>query len=155
MRRLAACLLLPALLLTGCLERRLQITSEPPGALVWVNDMELGRTPLEADFTFYGNYDVRVRLDGYEPIQQRMTADQPLYEYPPFDLVAMAIPADFENVVKWHFDLKPALEKAEPTADFEKALIERAHATRDQLTEPATAEPAAKPSTEPPATPPK
>ncbi len=75
-------------------------TSEPPGRLVWVNDVELGRTPVEADFTFYGHYDVRAST-ATSP-SSRMDAPQPFYEYPPFDLVAMAIPADFENVVKWH-----------------------------------------------------
>ncbi|MCC6676711.1 MAG: PEGA domain-containing protein [Phycisphaerales bacterium] len=122
-----------AAVLPGCLERRLSITSEPPGALVWVNDVELGRTPVEADFTFYGEYDVRLQLDGYEPIQKRMTASQPLHEYPPFDLVAGALPVDFENVVKWHFDLQPALEQSQTPEEFEKGLLERARGTREKL----------------------
>lgn len=121
------------LALPGCLERRLSITSEPPGALVWVNDVELGRTPVEADFTFYGEYDVRLSLEGYEPLHQQMTASQPLYEFPPFDLVAGALPVDFENTVKWHFDLRPALEKTQAGEEFEKGLTERARSLRDRL----------------------
>lgn len=124
-----------ALVLPGCLERRLSITSEPPGALVWVNDVELGRTPVEADFVYYGEYDVRVQLEGYEPIQKRVTASQPLYEYPPIDLVAGALPVDFENIVKWHFDLQPALEQSQTPEEFERGLLERARGTREQLIE--------------------
>ena len=121
------------LALPGCLERRLSITSEPPGALVWVNDVELGRTPVEADFTFYGEYDVRISLEGYEPIHKQMTAPQPIQEYPPFDLVAGALPVDFENVVKWHFDLQPALEKSEDSKAFENNLMDRARGLRERL----------------------
>ncbi|MFB3120043.1 MAG: PEGA domain-containing protein [Stenotrophomonas maltophilia] len=40
------------------------ITSEPPGALVWLNDREIGRTPVDVDFEFYGRYDVRLHLPG-------------------------------------------------------------------------------------------
>lgn len=137
--------------LSGCLERRLSITSEPPGALVWVNDVELGRTPVEADFVFYGEYDVRVQLDGYEPIQQRITAPQPLYEYPPIDLFAGALPVDFENVVKWHFDLVPSLETSQTPEEFEKGLLERARGVREQINDP-SAPPAVEPP-EPPAQP--
>jgi len=122
-----------AAVLPGCLERRLSITSEPPGALVWVNDVELGRTPVEADFVFYGEYDVRLSLEGYEPVHRQMTAPQPLHEYPPFDLVAGALPVDFENVVKWHFDLQPALERSQTPQEFEKGLLERARGTREKL----------------------
>lgn len=130
-----------AAVLPGCLERRLNITSEPPGALVWVNDVELGRTPVEADFTFYGEYDVRVQLEGYEPIRRQMTASQPMYEYPPFDLVAGALPVDFENVVKWHFDLQPSLENTQTPEEFEKGLLERARGTREKLAPPEEAKP--------------
>lgn len=135
-----------AAVLPGCLERRLSITSEPPGALVWVNDVELGRTPVEADFTFYGEYDVRVRLEGYEPIQRQMTASQPLYEYPPIDLVAGALPVDFENTVRWHFDLEPSLEKRQTAEEFEKGLLERARGVREQLGPAETAVPAPEPT---------
>lgn len=135
--------------LTGCLERRLSITSEPPGALVWVNDVELGRTPVEADFLFYGEYDVRVQLDGYEPIQKQITASQPLYEYPPIDLFAGALPVDFENVVRWHFDLTPSLETTQAPAEFQRDLLERARAVREKIAD--GAPPEAAPSGDAPA----
>ena len=51
--------------LTGCIERTISITSEPSGALVHLNDDEVGRTPLTVPFTFYGVYDVRVE---HEPV---------------------------------------------------------------------------------------
>ena len=56
---------------TGCLKRTISVTTEPPGALVWINDVEVGRTPLETDFTFYGIYDVRLRREGWNQQQHK------------------------------------------------------------------------------------
>lgn len=127
----AAC----AATLTGCLERRLLITSDPPGAAVSINDVDLGRTPVEADFTFYGEYDVQVLMDGYEPIREKRKISAPLYEYPPFDLAASAIPADIENNVKWHYVLSPALEVSQTKEEFEAGLLDRARSARGALGE--------------------
>jgi hypothetical protein len=119
--------------LAGCLERRVHVESDPPGALVTINDVEIGRTPVEADFTYYGEYDVRLDLDGYEPLRTRARADTPIYEYPPFDLVATAMPAKIENVVRWHFKLEKALEDRQSPEEFEKNLLERANTVRQQM----------------------
>lgn len=119
--------------LGGCLERTIQVTSDPPGALVWVNDVEIGRTPCEAEFTYYGTYDVRLRLDGYEPISTTAEADEPLYEYPPFDLGATVLPWTVHNVVKWHFAMEPALEKSLPPDEFRSGLLDRAHEIRTRI----------------------
>ncbi len=48
----------------GCVERTITITSDPPYALVWLNDEEIGRTPVTVPFTFYGKYDVRLIHEG-------------------------------------------------------------------------------------------
>lgn len=56
-----------AVSLAGCVERTISITSDPSGALVFLNDEEIGRTPCEASFLHYGTYDVRIVKDGYEP----------------------------------------------------------------------------------------
>src|SRR5688500_11766935 len=98
--------------LTGCLERTISISSEPARALVWLNDVEVGRTPLEVDFTFYGTYDVRLDLDGYEPIVTSRTTKAPIYEYPGLDLLAEAVPTTIETNIRWHFALRPTLEAA-------------------------------------------
>lgn len=126
-----------ALACGGCLERRVSITTEPSGALVYANDVELGRTPLEADFTYYGKYDVRVEMEGYEPLRTRAAANAPIYEMPPFDLAAMAIPADIETVIRWHFVLQPAAESQGDPREIEEGLMERARELRGMLGEPA------------------
>lgn len=129
----ATCALVLAL--GGCSQRIIKITSEPSGALVTVNDIQLGRTPLETEFTYYGDYDVQVRKDGFEPLRTKATAWTPIYERPPLDLATSPIP--YESVVKWHFKLQPTLESTEPKQQFEDGLITRAKSLRDQVDEPA------------------
>lgn len=121
--------------LSGCLSRRVSITSEPSGATVWMNDVEVGRTPVEAAFLYYGSYDVRVELAGYEPLRTKARARTPLYEYMPVDLAANAVPGA-ESVVKWHFVLEPALERSLSKEALEAGLMERANALRGRTAEP-------------------
>jgi hypothetical protein len=138
---LTLALLASAAALTGCLQRTLTITSTPPGALVWVNDIEVGTTPLDIDFTYYGGYDVRVRREGYEPVSEKKKLKAPLREAPVVDLVAEAIPINFHNRVEWHFELTPMAENVDPAAS-ERDLIARASDLRAQIP------PAAAPSPE-------
>jgi len=126
-------MLAPLALCAGCLDRTLVITSEPPGASVTVNDVEVGRTPVEASFTYYGTYDVLLTLEGFEPLRTRATATAPVYEYPPVDLIAEAVPARIRNQVKWHFALQPSPEASVPTTRLEADVADRARALRERL----------------------
>ncbi|MFO0833017.1 MAG: PEGA domain-containing protein [Phycisphaerales bacterium] len=122
--------LLSALLLNGCATRTIEVTSDPPGATVVANDVELGRTPLSADFTYYGSYDVLVTKPGYEPLRTVATARAPFYEYPPVDLAAA--PVSPHTTIYWHFTLSPSLESTQPKEQLESDLITRARALRDK-----------------------
>lgn len=61
---LILCIVLFAPALTGCVERLITVRSQPPGALVHLNDEEIGRTPVTVPFKFYGTYDVRLEHEG-------------------------------------------------------------------------------------------
>jgi hypothetical protein len=117
-------------LASGCSTRTIAITSEPPGAIVWLNDVEVGRTPLEADFQHYGDYDVRLRLEGYVPIATHRVAQTPVQEVPPLDLLLAWMPN--KNVVRWDFVLDPLPEAADRPA-AEKGVLDRAKAFRESM----------------------
>lgn len=117
----------------GCVERRIEITSEPAGALVWVNDQQVGRTPTQASFLYHGVYDVRLQLDGFEPLVTEAEASPPLYEHAPLDLFAEMAPARIQNVQKWHFVLEPSLESTLSREELEAGLLERAGVMRGEL----------------------
>jgi PEGA domain len=116
---------------SGCVERKIRVTSEPPGARVWLNDQHIGTTPVDTRFTFYGGYDVRVELSGYEPVNELRQAKAPLHEYPGIDLVAHAIPHKFDTLIEWHFDLEQVPEASDPESAREN-LLDRAADLREQ-----------------------
>ena len=42
--------------ISGCVDRRFVIESDPPGAIVYLNDKWVGPTPVDQSFTYYGKY---------------------------------------------------------------------------------------------------
>lgn len=124
---------LALLALAGCVERRIEITSEPSGALVWLNDQQVGRTPTQAAFLYHGVYDIRVELEGFEPLRTEAKAKAPLYENAPLDLFAEALPMRIDNVQRWHFVLEPSLESTLGREELEGDLLTRAAAMRGEL----------------------
>jgi len=62
----AAVLLLAGIgLISGCVERRYTIRSDPPGATVVVNGEEIGPAPASKSFVYYGDREITLMLDGY------------------------------------------------------------------------------------------
>jgi len=86
--------LILAALAGGCVQRRMTIRSDPPGALVYVDDYQLGTTPVSHDFVYYGTRKIRLVKDGYETLTVRQPFPVPWYEYFPLDFVS-------ENIVPW------------------------------------------------------
>ena len=113
-----------ASLLTGCgtNRRTLVITSDPSGALVYVNDVQMGTTPLEADFTWFGVYEVRLSKPGYEPLVTTGEA-RPRCTTSPSSTSSRRSPRVRETTVRWHYTLTPSVEDDE-------ALLERARGRR-------------------------
>jgi hypothetical protein len=78
----------------GCVQRRMTIRSNPPGALVYVDDYELGTTPVSHDFVYYGTRKVKLVKDGYETLTVRQPFPLPWYQIFPLDFVT-------ENLIPW------------------------------------------------------
>ena len=110
----------------GCVRRTIEITSTPSDALVWVNTREVGRTPVDFEFTYEGRYDIRLEHAGSEPLVTSAATDPPFWDLPGPDFFAEIAPFEINRRVTWHFELKP-LE------DDPDALSARAAAMRDRL----------------------
>ena len=83
--------LLAAGLLTGCVQRRMTIRSNPPGALVYVDDYQVGTTPVSTDFVYYGTRKIRLIKDGYETLTVRQPFPVPWYQVFPLDFVTETV----------------------------------------------------------------
>lgn len=90
MRGAVAALLLLMPIVSGCVERRFTVVSDPPGAMLVVNRQEVGPTPvtLPTQATlFYGDYDFMLFKDGYEPLLVKQPIVAPWWQWFPFDLI--------------------------------------------------------------------
>ncbi len=78
-------LLLAVCSLSGCMHRRMTIRSNPPGAMVYVDDRQIGVTPCSTGFTYYGTRQFRLEKDGYETLVVKRSLNAPWYQIPPLD----------------------------------------------------------------------
>ncbi len=117
----------PLVLQLGCVRRTMTITTAPEGAMVRLNDQDIGRTPVTVDFTWYGDYELIFEKDGYETVQTHRRLDTPWYQVPPIDLVAEAfVPYTIHDHHDIHEELAPATQ---PTNE---ELVGRAREFRDR-----------------------
>jgi hypothetical protein len=63
----------------------LTINSNPPGALVRIDDEDIGQTPVSVPFTYYGTRKVQLIRPGYETLTVLQRIKAPWYEYPGID----------------------------------------------------------------------
>ena len=127
----------------GCVERTLTITSTPPGALVTLNDIEVGRTPLSKDFTWYGTFDAQVRKEGYQTLNTQTPVIAPIWQWMPIDLIAELVPLRLHDVHEVNYTLKPISDQQiDP-----EAIVQRAQGLRERLESSRLPAPATKPAT--------
>ncbi|HEY2584319.1 MAG TPA: PEGA domain-containing protein [Tepidisphaeraceae bacterium] len=143
MRRVLAGMLSLLLFLDlgGCVERTLTVQTTPPGALVTMNDQEIGRAPVARPFLWYGYFDVQVRKEGYQTLQTTTPVIAPWWQWIPFDLVAEILPFKFEDPHTVSYTLAPQSHaQVDPGSiiDRGQALQELLESSRLPQTQPAT-----------------
>lgn len=89
--------ILAAAFIGGCVEREWTITSEPEGAVVYVSGVEKGRTPVTFEFTWYGDYEVVLRKEGYETLTTNAKIDPPWFEWPGIDFFSEIAPWTYHD----------------------------------------------------------
>ena len=112
---------------TGCVRRTLTIETEPQGAMVFLNDQEVGVTPVSTDFTWYGDYDVVLRKDGFETLHTQVMVKTPWYQVPPIDFFADVLwPWQIHDQHFARFTLNPWV------APEQEQVVQRAKELRDR-----------------------
>ena len=103
------------------------IRSNPPGAVVYVDDYEIGTTPVSTNFTYYGTRKLRLVKNGYETLTVMQPVSVPWYQYVPVDFVAEnLVPGDIRDNRTFDFQLVPQV--VAPT----EQLLDRAEGLRRQ-----------------------
>ena len=72
----------------GCVQRRMTIRTNPPGALVYVDNYEIGTTPVSTDFIYYGRRRIRLVKEGFETVTIEQPIPAPWYQWFPLDFVS-------------------------------------------------------------------
>ncbi len=113
---------------SGCVERELTINTQPQGAVVTLNDEEIGTSPVTVSFNWYGDYCVRISKEGYETLNTHRELKGPWYDKFPFDFFAQIVsPKRTVDKYEWTFTLE---EKKQINP---QELVEKAQRLRSQL----------------------
>ncbi|MBN1422300.1 MAG: PEGA domain-containing protein [Planctomycetes bacterium] len=119
-----------AMLACGCVERWIQVRSEPPGATVYLDGREAGTTPARIPFSFYGGHEILLRRTGYRSVAEMVTTRAPWYEYFPIDFFAENLwPGTIADEHRFSYALAP-LPEAGPE---EEGAAEKARRLRERL----------------------
>lgn len=119
-------------LLCGCVERQLTVNTVPPGAVVVLNDEEIGVSPVTVAFNWYGDYKVRVSKEGFETLNTHRMLEAPLHDKFPFDFFCGVLwPRTIEDDYEWSFELKAY--EAPDREDLIKAAMEMRRLSVEEL----------------------
>lgn len=131
-------------LLAGCAtERKLIVTSTPPGALVRLDDTVVGSTPYEIAFDAYGTRRITLYKQGYATTSQQVVIDSPWYLTFPVDIVTeVLLPFGWKDIRR--VDITLPQDQGPVTRPDLAAVLRRAESLR--LAEPS----GPRPSTIPP-----
>src|SRR5262249_48875453 len=123
----ATLILVIALSATGCVRRRLNVRTNPPGALVYVDNQQIGTTPCSVDFTYYGTREIRLVKPGFETLTVNQPIPTPWYQIPPIDFASeILVPTQIYDHRTVAFNLQPQI--IVPTDQ----LIDRANQLRQE-----------------------
>jgi hypothetical protein len=115
-RLLHLTLLFLLLLQAGCVYRRMTIMSDPPGARVFVNNIEVGTTPCDVPTNLYldqGKYKFTLFKDGFEPREVIQPVPAKPYEWFGVDLVTEVLsPFPHHDRRIFTYQLLPIQEKS-------------------------------------------
>ncbi len=102
-------------LISGCVERRYTIRSEPPGATVVINGEEIGPTPASKSFYYYGDREIILMLDGYATKTVIQPINAPWWDnYFTEFFTENMVPVSLRDERDFKFQLEPAQS---PTQD--------------------------------------
>ena len=84
------------------------VRTNPPGAQVYVDNYEIGRTPVSTDFVYYGKRSIRLVKDGYETMTVPQWIGPPWYQLPGIDLLVETFtPWEIRDERQFNYEMTP------------------------------------------------
>ena len=126
------------------------VRSNVPGAQVYVDNYEIGRTPVSTDFIYYGDRDIRLVKDGYETLKVKQKVNAPWYQYPGIDFIVENLwPWEVRDERNFNSQMQPQylvptetiLSRAEEMRTANSAAIAVPVATQPVLAQPVVGQP--------------
>ncbi|HNZ66574.1 MAG: PEGA domain-containing protein [Planctomycetes bacterium] len=124
-------ILIFCILICGCVERKITITTDPPGAFVWLDGKKIGKTPLETPFIFHGTREITLQKKGYEIQSNMEPISIPWFQLFPIDFFTeFCCPFTFKDEHTFHYTLIPQLNK---TDKAKTELMHRANTFKQEI----------------------
>lgn len=114
-------------LLAGCVERTIYVRSDPPGAVVYLDDERAGVTPCEIPYLWYGKREIVLELQKYRMVREIVTLNPPWWQYFPLDFITDVL---VPFTIRDRTELSYVLEPAAPTAQEREEMRARAQQMR-------------------------
>ena len=113
---------------SGCVQRRLQIRSQPEGAFVSVDRQGVGLTPISVPYTYYGTREIQLEKDGYKTVRVTQNVRPPWYERFPISLISNNLAGrELRDERLLDFALEPKQQVSE------SVLMDRANDLRNDI----------------------
>jgi hypothetical protein len=117
----------------GCVERKITILTEPSGALVALNDEDIGTSPVTVGFEWYGDYSVRLTKEGFKTLNTHQNLKRPLRDRVFLDLFDDMFHTRIDEYT-WTFKLEP-YEQPQKDQLIDQA-VKMKQQTADELAKP-------------------
>ncbi len=123
-------LLLPA----GCTDRFISLRTEPPDAVAYLDGKEVGHTPCEVPFTWYGDRELVLQKDGFRTTSQILEISAPWWQWPIFDVLTdILLPFRFTDRHEFTIVLAPRSQDPKELEEVRKRAEElRRRAAQEQ-----------------------
>jgi len=132
--RLGAILCVLSILASGCVERRLEIRSEPSDAVLLLNGREVGRTPYVAAFRDYGVYEVLLAAPRCQRLRTTAEVRPPWYQWFPLDFFFECVwPFTLTDHQVFEFKLESIKGLEELSEEDTSGLLHRAEELRQKV----------------------
>lgn len=114
-------------LLSGCVERRYTVITDPPGAMVFENHKPLGPAPADSFIVYPGKYNLTIVKDGYQTLNVTENFKPRWYDYWPLDFFMENVwPWTIHDVRQFKYALQPLpIANPEETARRGQMLRDR------------------------------